>query len=129
MTKYQIQFTDSKGCGSFEYFEADTKEQALELAVETANNYLRQKYHWDNLHSSLWFHSPFKAIRTPKVVEVIAERGSEEHYIKRDGTPAVRYKWITKRGGHKFKLTLSYIEYKFQTGLSERSEWYSIKKD
>lgn len=126
MPKYQIQFTDSKGHGSFEYFDADTKEQALELAVETANNYLRRQYQSNRF--CMFFESQFKPIRTPKVVEIVAQKGSEETYIARDGTQKTRYNWITKRGGHKFKLTLNYVEFKFNDGSSERNEWYVLKK-
>ena len=107
MSKYQIQFTDSKGYGSFEYFDADTKEQALELAVETANNYLHRQY--QSRRFRMWFEDQFKPIRTPKVVEIVAKKGSEETYTSRDGTQKTRYEWITKRGGYKFKLTLNYF--------------------
>lgn len=128
MLKYQIQFVDSTGCGSYDYFEADTQEQALELAVETANNHLKQKYHWQRINPPMFFESRYKPVRTPKVVEIVAVKGSEEVYTSRDGTQKTRYKWITKRGGHKFKLTLNYIEYKFKDGSSERNVWYVIKK-
>lgn len=128
MMKYQIQFVDSSGCGSYDYFDADTQEQALELAVEIANNHLKQKYHWQRINPPMFFESRYKPVRTPKVVEIIAVKGSEEVYTSRDGTQKTRYKWITKRGGHKFKLTLNYIEYKFKDGSSERNEWYVIKK-
>lgn len=126
MSKYQIQFTDSKGYGSFEYFDADTKEQALELAVETANNYLHRQY--QSRRFRMWFEDQFKPIRTPKVVEIVAKKGSEETYTSRDGTQKTRYEWITKRGGYKFKLTLNYVEFKFKDGSSERNEWYVVKK-
>lgn len=128
MSKYQIQFLDSNGSGSFEYFDADTKEQALELAVETANNYLKQKYNWLRINPPMFFESQFKPIRKPKVVEIVAKKGSEETYTSRDGTQKTRYEWITKRGGHKFKLTLNYVEFKFKDGSSERNEWYVVKK-
>ena len=128
MSKYQIQFLDSNGSGSFEYFDADTKEQALELAVETANNYLNQKYNWLRINPPMFFESQFKPIRTPKVVEIVTKKGSEETYTSRDGTQKTRYNWITKRGGHKFKLTLNYVEFKFKDGSSERNEWYVVKK-
>ena len=76
----------------------------------------------------MFFESQFKPIRTPKVVEIVAKKGSEETYTSRDGTQKTRYEWITKRGGHKFKLTLNYVEFKFKDGSSERNEWYVVKK-
>lgn len=62
MSKYKIQFLDSNGSGSFEYFDADTKEQALELAVETANNYLKQKYNWLRINPPMFFESLVREI-------------------------------------------------------------------
>lgn len=125
--KYQIQFLDSKKSGSYEYFEADTHEQALELAAQTANVYLHTKRNYNKQYPSMFFESQFKPIRTPKVVEITAVKGSEEMYTSRDGTIKTRYKWITKRGGHKFKLELRYIEFTFTDGRKERNEWYAIK--
>lgn len=128
MAKYQIQFLDSKGSGSYEHFDADTLEQALELAPETANEYLRRKYEWLRINPPMFFESDFKPIRTPKVVEIVVKPGSERKYIAKDGTEKTTRTWITKRGGNKFKLTLNYIEYKFKDGSSSRSEWYVVKK-
>jgi len=125
MASYQIQFNYSDGHGEFRYFDADNREQALDRAVETANIYLNEKREHDKACPPMFYESPFRPVRTPKVVEIAPVNGSEEQYTKRDGTSAVRYDWRTKRGGHKFKLCLNYTVCTYANGSNDRAEWYS----
>ena len=126
MSKYQIRFTDRRGHGSFEYVDAETVDEAKELAVSKANEYLKQKRHWEMIHEPLWFESAFKPIRVVNVVEII--KTEREMNVSRNGitTREIRPEWITKRSGNKFKLKLSYIQFKFSDGSIDLNEWYAL---
>ncbi len=105
--KFQIRMTDSKGSGSFLYFEA-TDDTAREIACQTANaNLQKQRENYQYTISS--YFKAFKPIKTVRVVEY-------------DGTTNK-----TKRGGLKFKLSLMFIKMKFQNGTDSYNDWYEAE--
>lgn len=109
--KFQIRFTDKSGCGSFEYFDADTLEHAHVKAEDVATEYI-QKIRIRESNSVL-FHklAKSKMIPTVSVVEYNTETQT------------------AKRGGLKFKLTYCYVQATYKSGLKEYiSESYSVKK-
>jgi hypothetical protein len=103
--KFQIRLTDKRGCGSFLYFDA-TEKTKEEMACKTANAYLEKRSETDNFMRGSFFHKSYKPFRTVSVVEYDNEKKT------------------TKRGGIKFKLTLSFFEAKMSSGRKVRNEWY-----
>ena len=122
MSKYQIRITDRSGCGSFEYFEVDTIEEAKEKAIEVSNEFLYQRRIYD---VSTWW-TKYKPIKTVNVIELKEIKLSDEEIITKAGTVHPKRKWVTKRGGNKFKLHLSFIEATFKDGTKKRDEWYTL---
>jgi hypothetical protein len=99
MAKYQIDFKDGTS-HSYAYFEAEKKVE--EAACKKANEEL-EKQRWRAQFRSFGY---FKAIKTLTVKEWDKEKKQ------------------VKRGGHKFKLHLSFFQATFNSGRKERNEWY-----
>jgi hypothetical protein len=99
MPKYQIEFKDGTS-RSYSYFDADKKVE--ERACIKANEILKRDRE-NSLSRSFGY---FKAVKTLTVKEWDTEK---KH---------------VKRGGHKFKLRLSFFEATFASGIKERNEWY-----
>lgn len=76
------------------------------MACKTANAYLEKRSETDNFMRGSFFHQSYKPFRTVSVVEYDNEKKT------------------TKRGGIKFKLTLSFFEAKMSSGRKVRNEWY-----
>lgn len=125
MSNYQLRFCDRSGCGSFLYIEAETLEEAKEKAVEKANEFLEHER-----TKPIYFPSRRpKPIPTVKVVEIYKKELRPERVYLPDGGYLPTHEWITKRGGNKFALTLSYIEATMSDGSKRRAEWYIVKED
>lgn len=99
MPKYQIEFKDGTS-RSYCYFDADKKIE--EAACEKANEELENQ-RWRSSFRSFGY---FKAIKTLSVKEWDKEKKQ------------------VKRGGHKFKLHLTFFEATFTSGRKQREEWY-----
>lgn len=99
MPKYQIRFCDSKGHGSFQYVDCDAKD-APEKAAEKANEYITRQ---NELRRG------FTIIQNKKTVHVW-EIDMETKQ--------------PKKKGHRFKLTLNYVQATYSDGTKERKEWY-----
>lgn len=108
--KFQIRFVKD-GCGSYEYFDAETLEEAHVKAEEVATEYIQKVRNRESSNPMIRFTGPSKMIPTVSVVEY----NTETH--------------ATKRGGLKFKLTYCYVQATYRSGLkSYLSESYSVKK-
>lgn len=104
MNTYQIRFVRAGG-GSYEYIKAEP-DNAVEVACEKANEYLRKHRERTAIDSFSARFSPFKPVRTITVVEYSNERHGP----------------VTK--GARFKIRLQYIEFRFRDGSRRRDEWY-----
>jgi len=122
MARYQIRITDRSGCGIFEYFEADTIDEAKEISVDVSNAFLWKRRIYD---TSTWW-TKYKPIQTINVVELKEIKLRDEELITKYETVHPKIKWVTKRGGNKFKLHLSFIEVTFKDGVKKRDEWYTL---
>lgn len=98
MARYQIEYKDGTGrqaSYSYSYFDADKD-------VEKANERLKR----DKENADFRSFGYFKPIKTLTVREM--DRSKKE----------------PKRGGHKFKVRLTYLSITTDSGRKERQEWY-----
>lgn len=105
--KYQIRFCDNKGNGHFKYVDVKSKEGVEEKAAQAATDYLKEQAQKAASNSS-WnvFYVPERPKRTLHVWEWDSEKREP------------------KRGGHRFKLRLAFIEATYVGGSKKRQEWY-----
>jgi len=144
--RYQIRFVDKDGFGDFKYFDANSNDEARELAPEVANNYLVERRKYEILYRTgclSGFGVPRKPYKKVSVIE-IAEV-DVKCFCHKDGkswcdskvlpdntknpeewTKGVRKEWKKKRGGDSFKLSLNYIEFTFSDGEKRKDEWYEL---
>jgi hypothetical protein len=106
MPKYQIRFCDSKGCGSFEYVDVKSKKGVEQKAADKATEYINKLKGYDELHGWNPFRQPFR----PKRVVHVWEWDTEKKQLK--------------KGGHRFKLELSFTQVTYGSGRKVRNEWY-----
>lgn len=102
--KYQIRFCDKNGNGSFQYVDVKSRKGVEKKAAEKATEYInKQKEVRGNFG---FFINSFKPKRVVHVWEWDTEKGEP------------------KRGGHRFKLELMFIQATYTTGRKMRNEWY-----
>jgi len=104
MTKYQIRFCDSKGNGSFEYIDVKSKKGVEKKAADKATEYIA------NIRSRYSNWNPFRQPEKAKRIVHVWEWDSDKKQ--------------PKRGGHRFKLELYFIEMTYVSGRKARNEWY-----
>src|SRR5690348_8579516 len=103
MTKYQIEFKRAGCSKSYCYFEAN-KRSLYKAACKAADAKLDQLRLF--FRPIFLTHATFKAPKTLTVREWDTEKKQ------------------VKRGGHKFKLHLTFFEANFDSGIKQRDEWY-----
>lgn len=110
--KYQLQFkTGGSGKSrSYRYVEGN-KKTAPDLAIKEAMIELEKGYNNQNI-----FHQ-FNPQKTIQVVEL--EDKGENHKP---------FRWITKKGGHKFKIRLCHMTMTFHGGNKKKEMWYEAEE-
>lgn len=98
MPKYQIRFCDSKGHGSFCY--VDGEKNVEQLAADKATEYINR---------DMGFGAFGRRIESKKTVHVW-----EMDMVTKQ----------PKKGGHRFKLKLAYVQATYTDGSKTRKEWY-----
>lgn len=109
MKKYQIRFCDSKGCGFFEYILVKHGGDVMKITAEKATE-VNDKRKLQHTEQSQW--NIFKALHPYKSKRVV-------HVWEWD----LENKQ-PKKGGHRFKLKLAYIQATYTDGSKSRKEWY-----
>lgn len=109
-TGYQIRFIWKEGgrfsSAHYEYFEV-TGDDKYKKAAEVANKYLDKRR--ENSQFVSIFRTPFKPVKVAEVRE----------WDKDKKKPAFK--------GDRFKLRLSYMEFRFKDGSKKRDEWYEAE--
>jgi hypothetical protein len=108
MPKYQIRFCDSKGHGYFKYIDVKSKRGVEKIAAESATKHIieeSEKYKRNGGPFGMFISLP----RSKKTLHV--------------------WEWdienkCVKKGGHRFKLQLSYFQATYTDGSKVRKEWY-----
>jgi len=102
MAKYQIEYNHGEGRKSYSYFTAEDADCVKDLACMHANERLKR----DKENASFRSFGYFKPIKTLMVREMDMEKKEP------------------KRGGRKFKLRLTFLQFTTDSGRKERQEWY-----
>lgn len=108
MPKYQIEFKEvSGGAKSFHYKYFDTEDYGKGITVESiAADVASDTLENDKQNASFRSFGYFKPLKTLTVREMDMETKKP------------------KRGGYKFKLHLTFIQFTTDSGRKERKEWY-----
>lgn len=108
MPRYQIRFCDSKGNGYFEYVDVRSKKGVEKIAADRATEVITKEAHRYRTTGG-----PFGMfIQAPKPKRIV-------HVWEWDAG-----KRCPKKGGHRFKLQLGYLQATYSDGSKERKEWY-----
>ena len=108
MPKYQIRFCDSKGYGYFRYLDVKSKRGIEKKAAEAATKIIIEESEKYKSQGGPW--GIFSIPPKPKKVLHVWEWDLE--------------KKEPKRGGHRFKIRLAFIEATYVGGGKRREEWY-----